>query len=119
MEMFQVLIGILTIFIFITITYLTFYVSSPYRYSNNKYSPYAKEKGKKVSSPYRYSNNGYINNLSFYPNSLFQVLIGILTIPPDRVPGTTTRSVSSPYRYSNNANFMLFVNVSNDCFKSL
>ena len=98
---FQVLIGILTILYTNWLRTGSYYVSSPYRYSNNEFlaedytcyydvsSPYrysnnktfwkCRKKRKSVSSPYRYSNN-CLPVVETTVWDTFQVLIGILTI---------------------------------------
>ncbi len=77
--MFQVLIGILTIFDILTNKLSVSVVSSPYRYSNNDGKQSAVLLNIYVSSPYRYSNNQMA-----------------------RKNKRKLNQVSSPYRYSNN-----------------
>ena len=99
------------------------YVSSPYRYSNNLTISWEILMPCPVSSPYRYSNNRKHSNrqqqnrkfqvligiltilicrIFWREFSQFQVLIGILTITREYEQGKAKTGVSSPYRYSNN-----------------
>ena len=55
--LFQVLIGILTMFTSLAVPGPLDHVSSPYRYSNNTDQKQQQQKTTHVSSPYRYSNN--------------------------------------------------------------
>ena len=115
---FQVLIGILTILYKIRIRRIRFYVSSPYRYSNNKIDKVVKKFLTVVSSPYRYSNNLPLRVI-MTPAFVFQVLIGILTIPLSSNKSYEHDQVSSPYRYSNNKPIVNFKIQFQDSFKSL
>ena len=78
-NMFQVLIGILTMGLLLIVMVTEAEVSSPYRYSNN-------------------CGQG----LEVKVSSKFQVLIGILTIAGRFSDWLAEVQVSSPYRYSNN-----------------